>query len=89
MTKKVIIKWQNEDFTRRNLYIYIPAKHSLEIYETRFARITRKGLLSHLQYDQSKGMDLKLPRWPNGKESVCQCRRCKRVRLHPWVRKTS
>jgi len=27
---------------------------------------------------------LGLPRWLSGKESTCQCRRC---RLHPWVRK--
>ena len=28
-----------------------------------------------------------LPRWHNGKESVCQCRRCKRCRFNPWVGK--
>ena len=28
-----------------------------------------------------------LPRWLNGKESVYQCRRHKRCRLDPWVRK--
>ena len=26
-----------------------------------------------------------LPRWLSGKESVCQCRRCKRGRFSPWV----
>jgi len=26
-------------------------------------------------------------RWVNGKESACQCRRCKRLWLDPWVRK--
>ena len=25
--------------------------------------------------------------WCNGKESICQCRRCKRHRFNPWVRK--
>ena len=25
--------------------------------------------------------------WHNGKESVCQCRRCKRHRFDPWVRR--
>ena len=30
---------------------------------------------------------LGLPRWLSGKESVCQCRRCRRPRFHPWVRK--
>ena len=28
-----------------------------------------------------------LPRWCSGKESACQCRRCKRHRFNPWVRK--
>ena len=28
-----------------------------------------------------------LPRWHSGNEPACQCRRCKRHRLHPWVRK--
>ena len=27
-----------------------------------------------------------LPRWCGGKESACQCRRCKRHRFDPWVR---
>ena len=25
--------------------------------------------------------------WLSGKESACQCRRCKRLRLNPWVGK--
>ena len=28
-----------------------------------------------------------LPWWLSGKESVCQCRRGKRCRFDPWVRK--
>ena len=28
-----------------------------------------------------------LPRWQSGKESACQCRRCKRCGFNPWVRK--
>ena len=28
-----------------------------------------------------------LPRWHSGKESACRCRRCKRCRFSPWVRK--
>ena len=30
-----------------------------------------------------------LPRWLSGKESACQCRRHKRRRFDPWVRKIS
>ena len=28
-----------------------------------------------------------LPRWLSGKESACQCRRCKRCKFKPWVGK--
>ena len=31
---------------------------------------------------------LTLSRWHNGKESACQCRRCKRCGFDAWVRKT-
>ena len=31
---------------------------------------------------------LGLPRWLSGKESACQCRRCRRYRFDPWVGKT-
>ena len=34
--------------------------------------------------DRSKG----LTRWHSGKESTCQCRRCKRWGFDPWVRKS-
>ena len=27
-------------------------------------------------------------RWHNGKESTCQCKRCKRCGFDPWVSKT-
>ena len=30
---------------------------------------------------------LLLPRWSSGKESTCQCRRCKRCRFDSWVQK--
>ena len=29
----------------------------------------------------------RFPRWLNGKQSACQCRKCKRRRFDPWVRK--
>ena len=28
-----------------------------------------------------------LPRWHSGKESACQCRRCKRCEFNPWIGK--
>ena len=34
-------------------------------------------------------MHLMFPRWHIGKESACHCRRCKRSRFNPWVRKIS
>ena len=30
---------------------------------------------------------MRLPRWLSGKESACQCRRHRRCRFNPWVRK--
>ena len=30
-----------------------------------------------------------LPRWHSGKESTCQCRRCKRRGFSPWIGKTT
>ena len=30
-----------------------------------------------------------IPRWLSGKESACQCRRHRRFRFNPWVRKIS
>ena len=33
--------------------------------------------------------ELRLPRWLSGKESACQCRRCKKCGFSPWVRKIS
>ena len=30
---------------------------------------------------------LTLPRWLSGKESACQCKRCRRLEFDPWVRK--
>jgi len=32
--------------------------------------------------------DLGFPRWPSGEEPTCQCRRHKRRRFDPWVRKS-
>jgi len=29
----------------------------------------------------------RLPRWLGGKESICQCRRCREHRFDPWVGK--
>ena len=28
-----------------------------------------------------------LPRWLSGKESTCQCRRCRKRGFDPWVKK--
>ena len=30
---------------------------------------------------------VEIPRWCSGKESACQCRKCKRCRFNLWVRK--
>ena len=33
---------------------------------------------------RSISLKMGLPRWLSGKESTCQCRRCKRRRFNPW-----
>ena len=39
-----------------------------------------------MPYDSSRAQqEDRLPRWCGGKESTCQCRRCKRYRFHPWL----
>ena len=39
------------------------------------------------QHRARSGVVWGLLRWHSGKESTCQCRRCKRRRFDPWVRK--
>ena len=41
-------------------------------------------ILQNIQPTVSKYV---LPRWLSGKESTCQCRRCKRCRFDPWIGK--
>ena len=41
------------------------------------------------QFRSALGPTLELPRWLSGKEPACQCRRHKRHRFDPWVRKIS
>ena len=40
-----------------------------------------------LRYNQPKPCFKGLPRWLNGKESTCQCRRHKKCGFDPWVRR--
>ena len=42
-----------------------------------------EGTLLHCRWE-CKLVQL-LPRWLRGKESACQCRRCKRHEFNPWV----
>ena len=55
---------------------------------TRMAKIVKLKLVNI-----DKGTDLNsswllmLPRWLSGKESTCQCRRCRRCGSDPWVGK--
>ena len=39
------------------------------------------------QLSRAQYKEFELPRWHSGKESVCQCRRRKRLGFNPWVRK--
>ena len=39
------------------------------------------------EFDNLKSLIQTLPKWLKGKESACQCGRCRKVRFHPWVGK--
>ena len=41
-----------------------------------------------IHFDNSTAWGRGLPRWHKDKESTCQCRRCKRLGLNPWVWKS-
>ena len=56
------------------LHIFMPLKHY--IYYTH----THTHTHTYMPY-------ICLPRWLSGKESTCQCRRCRRHGFNPWVRK--
>ena len=47
--------------------------------------VSAEGDLTNRMWDV--GRSQMLPRWLSGKESACQCRRCKRCRFNPWVGK--
>ena len=49
--------------------------------------LTALGLYKALFELNSSERERGLPRWLSGKESACQCRRCKRYVFDPWVRK--
>ena len=49
--------------------------------------ISRLILISVLSYLMTVSL-AGLPRWPSGGQSACYCRRLKRRRFHPWVRKS-
>ena len=43
--------------------------------------------LNYTSFENCTSLSVGLPRWIGGKESTCKCRRCKRRRFDPWVRK--
>ena len=48
---------------------------------------SRHGEKSKRKQEININVLLGLPWWLSGKESTCQCRRCRRLRFNPWVRK--
>ena len=55
------------------------------------ARLLEWGAIafSHSRHKESLMLSLGLPRWFSGKESACQCKRCKGLGFNPWVGKIS
>ena len=47
---------------------------------------TKGGLCTKI-LNQTVDMQRGFPGGASGKQSACQCRRCKRHRFHPWIRK--
>ena len=56
---------------------------NIPIYKMNNNKYLAELLCKLNEYIYEKG----LPRWLSGKESACQCRRCKRHGFDPWVGK--
>ena len=65
-------------------------KNSEEIEMKEGASLVVQWLRFHLQcrkYGFAVQGTKKLPKWHSGKESACQCKRCRRFGFNPWVGK--
>ena len=70
--KNVVLIWKDSCLLSGRLALFILSRGRL--YWNKF----------HLILDT---LHTGLPRWPSGKESACQCRRCQRYRFDPSVGK--
>ena len=70
--KNVFLIWKASSLLSGRLALFILVRGRL--YWNKF----------HLILDT---LHTRLPRWPSGKESACQCRRCQRYRFDPSVGK--
>ena len=67
-----------------NIFIYMPQHAYTNITVASVFRSRIAGLKSGCICNCDRRWQISLPRWHNGKESACQCRRCG---FDPWVGK--
>ena len=87
--KESVLYWQKEttgDFVQRNAMNRAGIRQRLVSSDVK-GKSEQQDQLKVLHVSSAKGSkDLG---GASGKESACQCRRCKRHALDPWVRKIS
>ena len=65
----------------------VPVVTNLHQSDSLFICARAFSLFSSLHWPSNLKYPNRLPRWHSGKESTCQCRRCKRCRFDPWAGK--
>ena len=59
---------------------------TMQVKDTRLSASTMEEAIPYLFFF-SFNCSLGVPRWHSGKESTCQCRRCRKRGFNPWVGK--
>ena len=89
---RCIVKRIKIEIPRRNPHIHGQIIYNKAIKNIQWGKKSLQQMLlgkwdSYLEKNQSGLLCHTIPRWCRGKESACQCRRRKRHRFNPWVRK--
>ena len=84
-TYRHLTHWLPEFFIFLTVRVSSP---ECELYRRRDVALLSLLCLQHLKL-YSIHSCVGFPRWLSGNESACQCMRCRRPRLDPWVRKIS
>ena len=73
------------ELLERKLHTLYPLSHIF--FSAYFLKTRTFSYITTVYLPITVNLKLILYFWHNGKESTCQCRRCQRCRLDPWVRK--